>query len=321
MNDTNNPPIPTPAPLAPPAPNVNPSFKFPKPDNLTGNDRTAKTIDNWIFAVEQYLTGNNLPLDTPRTITIAAAFLTDAALQFWRMYATNHPTAPEKSDFNLFATLVRNRFYPVDYILNLRTKLDKIRQTGTAQLYNQTFEEILYQIPGDQWTDGDMKDKYLRGLRNDVMVWVLMQGPTTLLDAMQSAERTDQIILQARNLGANQTINLNPLRSTDTSSPMEVDNFSTFRAPSGRPYRGYNNQNSNTRRNGNKPNFNAPQKCYNCGILGHLSRDCRRPLTDASRRAQCHPNREMNHIDAEEGGQQVGGQQEEEEQDFHDACQ
>jgi len=255
------------------------TFKFTKPEKFTGL-RDARAIDNWIFSVSEYLEGNVFSLiNEPNTIRVAASFLDGVALAYWRQFKASNPTDPALWTFDNFSQLIRKRFYPTDYIQGIRNSLDQLNQRTTATEYNQQFEDLLYQIPNSEYTNADMKDSYIRGLKKNVRIWVLMMNVSSLEDAMTAAERCDGVLNSHLVSGNNK----------DDTFPMEVDAVE-HKNPAGRRYQGYNRQHV------------SAVKCYNCNITGHLSRDCRKPKSDQTKAYEARRRNRIpiNHVDSSE---------------------
>jgi thermostable 8-oxoguanine DNA glycosylase len=55
------------------------------------------------------------------------------------------------NDLEEFLKLNRERFYPAYYIAVVRDKLDRLKQTGSAQKYAEAFEELVYQLPATSY--------------------------------------------------------------------------------------------------------------------------------------------------------------------------
>jgi hypothetical protein len=55
-------------------------LKLPKPPETNG---TSPSAINWCYKMETYLQAQNTDLNLPGTVTFAASFLKDAALNWW----------------------------------------------------------------------------------------------------------------------------------------------------------------------------------------------------------------------------------------------
>jgi hypothetical protein len=55
-------------------------LKLPKPPETNG---TSPCAINWCYKMETYLQAQNTDLNLPGTVTFAASFLKDAALNWW----------------------------------------------------------------------------------------------------------------------------------------------------------------------------------------------------------------------------------------------
>ena len=235
-------------------------FKFTKPKTYDGA-RDAQVIENWIYQVMEYCEGYELV--GAKAVRVAASFLDGVALQYWRsvkMAMERHQQTHGNGNYgaltnvNELLDLIRNRFFPTGFIEDVRNKLDRLRQTRSARLYAQEFERLLFQLPMDSYHDQDMKDLFMRRLKNQTRLWVALSNPVTLADAIKAAERCDEVIYQ------HQVATRSVVRNT--SVPMDVDAISQ----------------GNVRRSNNV-------KCYNCNKLGHYSRQCPEPETERTKSA------------------------------------
>lgn len=243
------------------------NFKFTKPSMYDG-ERKARTLDNWIYSVNQYC--RNYGLEDAEAIDVAVSFLEGTALQFWRMYEKDDGYLSIR-DLNDFFSAIRNKFFPVDYVRNLREKLSRLKQKTSVSQYNQVFDETLFQLPSDEYTEKDMLFNYISGLKPEVKIQVSISKPKNLTDAQATAELCDDVIFNARKNTSENSKNNRP-QTRRRYEPMDVDNIE-HEKPDGKSYKGYKKNNS---RNSNSDNYNSNRsiECYNCGKRGHIAREC-----------------------------------------------
>jgi len=270
---------------------MNSSFKFTKPKIYNG-ERNALIIDNWIFAIKEYIDGYEIK--GAQAVKVAASFTDGLALQFWRTYKNGleeRKAADIPGDYGVledvaeFLQLIRNKFFPSDYTQNIRDKLFNLSQVTSARDYVSRFEEYLYQLPANSYHDEDMKDLFTRRLKSQTRMWVLLANPTTLQEAMRVAERCDDVISQTfqskfqRNMAKSfyspsviQSSSHPSTHGLNGTDRMEVDTVKMERS-NGKHYKGYQGSDIKHRTS------TSGIKCYNCNKIGHYSRNCKEAPT------------------------------------------
>jgi hypothetical protein len=241
-------------------------FKFTKPKNYSGK-RDAVELDNWIYSVREYISGYGLT--GAMAVTVTASFLEGLALQYWRNIRTQFPV----SGMEDILAIIRNRFYPTEYVRDIRDKLNSLKQIRSARDYVNHFQSLLFQLPVQSYSDQDMLDLFVRKLKHQTRLFVQLSNPSTLMEAMQAAERCDPIIFQAR--------------FKEDSNDMDIDAIE-FKRPSGKAYKGQSYANGKR----------YDMECYNCHEKGHMARNCSRPESDETKQFR----RERKGKSTEQGG-------------------
>lgn len=250
--------------------------KMEKPVKFTGG-RDAVDIENWVYSVKQYTKA--LKLQGEEAVIMAVSFLDGLAKQYWRNYSgklERELAAGLKGDYGILSDLdtmlelMRQRFFPNELSQNVRNQLEKLEQTTSARAYSQKFEALLMQLPPEDYSEADMVDKFVRGLKFEVQKQVLLDGPVTLLAAIQSAERVDGILFQLKNGGRNRggQVQFNPRRNDRRQQQRQIRNDDEMDVDAVEEAR----RGRNNRQNRNQAR--GPVICYVCGQPGHVARNC-----------------------------------------------
>lgn len=160
---------------------------------------------------------------------MAASYLDKMALQYWRSKSS------DITDIEEFCKVIRDRFYPTDYIYTIRDKLDELRQKTSVRDYSEKFETLLLQLPVEEYHENDMRDLYTRHLKPEVRKLVLVANPDSLQGTIELAQRIDKIVYETR-------------KSVPRSDAMQVDAVAKS---------------------------TSKIRCYRCNQFGHFRRDCK----------------------------------------------
>uniref|UniRef100_A0A251STY2 Putative retrotransposon gag domain-containing protein n=1 Tax=Helianthus annuus TaxID=4232 RepID=A0A251STY2_HELAN len=123
-----------------------PRVEIPKPSPFLGK-REARAVDDFVWEMEQYLGGVQIKDDATK-IKTASIYLKDTAALWWRRRYTD--ITKGTCTINTWAEFVqelKKQFYPVNAEHEARSKLRKLKHTGTLKDYVKEFTTLVLEIP------------------------------------------------------------------------------------------------------------------------------------------------------------------------------
>ena len=273
------------------------TIRYPQPPMFSATrkkDQMAFRV--WQYAFLNYCDANGLDTQTNAEqciVTAAALFAPDVA--FW--YRTEYLPAikPSPPTWEFFIQCLIDKYEPVPVGFTARTALKSIRQTGTIEEYNATFNEVVTLIT--DMSEADKVDKYIDGLKQALRVKVASTLTKTLIESMTVAVQLEAAWATTRDRNPPAVYNRNnrgpppiAVARNDTTvyaPPMQLGNMSLHdeknnngdyeekSAPSHvlaviQPQRGPLPKLSDAER----ARLSAIGGCFKCRRTGHMARDC-----------------------------------------------
>ena len=169
------------------------NLKPNKPESFSGK-RDAMTVNAWLYQVDMYLNllqlnNPDVPLDQNTRVSFASTLLKGNAANWWYMLVQSGK-AP--GQWNAFVAKVRTEFIPQDSVDRARDKLGSLRQKTSVIAYLNEFRNVVISIPGI--SEDEKLDKFVAGLKPEVMIDVKKSRPADLESAAQIALTVDSAL-------------------------------------------------------------------------------------------------------------------------------
>jgi len=140
--------------------------KIQKQTHFFGNGQDKANVMLWLNSIVVNMDYCEVPID--KRVKCASSHLNDAALTVFTDWINTAPLASQK-DWNAFSVMMKNRFLPLDHVVNVRDQMVTIKQTTTVAAYNLAFDKLLSQIPpDDRDSEGLLVTLYIKGLQTNV---------------------------------------------------------------------------------------------------------------------------------------------------------
>jgi hypothetical protein len=166
-------------------------LKLPKPPETNG---TSPNAINWCYKMETYLQAQSTDLNLPSTVTYAASFLKDSALNWW-LRCQQEVAAGKRRPFASWAAFKKefiDMFTPVKPDYDARNKLDRLMQTRSVFDYASRFNTLMLELPN--MDEADRVHFFIKGLKPEIRMHVTLHTPATLHEAVELAIQADGLL-------------------------------------------------------------------------------------------------------------------------------
>ena len=247
-------------------------------------DGRAQSLNDWLFTFKLSLRATGVEPESEEAIVTAATYLDKDAIGWWRHLSDRMDLGnePRINTWSAFCAAITARFQVVDEDRHARIALTQLRQTGTVRAYLQEFQRLSLLAPGSN--ERDQVVRFTLGLRGDVRMEVDRGHPTTILAAMTLADEAESRLHGYRS-NPQPAWNQPRRNYNQGATNMELGAMSTAAGrgrPSGRGGRpqGRGGQRPAMQRGNAAKGYAGGQnimtniRCYNCGKMGHIARNC-----------------------------------------------
>jgi len=150
--------------------------------------RSAKTLGNFLWDMEQYLERLGLSDDETK-VKVAAQFLTKDAKMWWRrrMDQVANGSATDLTSWDEMKGALQAHFSPQDETWEARMKIKFIKQTGNLQTYQREFASAVLELP--DMAERDKVFNFIVGLKPWARNEVKRQRIRTLEEAFAAVDR------------------------------------------------------------------------------------------------------------------------------------
>ncbi|GJT14832.1 putative retrotransposon gag domain, aspartic peptidase domain protein [Tanacetum coccineum] len=165
--------------------NHGPKIDVPKPSPFVGK-REARAVDDFLWEMEQYLEGVNV-VDDAFKIKMATRYLKDTAALWWRRrYGDIERGTATIDTWAEFVADFKKQFYPENAKNEAKSRLRKLKQSGTIREYVKEFTTLVLEIP--ELSDQDSLFYFLDGLQGWAKTELERRGVQDLSTAIAQAE-------------------------------------------------------------------------------------------------------------------------------------
>lgn len=253
--------------------------KVREPEVFKG-ERNALMVESWINSMDLYF--QLIKVDHGQDQLLYALSLLRGDAQLWYSQMKVYEAEQLPQDWSDFKVLLRKEFVPINAVIQARDKLASLVQTGSITSYINDFRRLKLQIP--DLSHGDALDRFVRGLNKVIRVAVRSRFPATLSEAeslalaIEAAAQDEEGFAVPHQQVVQPKVNYDPM---DLDSLCEMVNALAGQVRQGNNggYRrrnnggGYRGAQSGGYRGGNG-NSNGGPRCFACGGIGHMKREC-----------------------------------------------
>ncbi|KAG9297311.1 hypothetical protein G9A89_002000 [Geosiphon pyriformis] len=199
------------------------------------------------------------------------------------------------NDWTAFKTAFLEQFTDNNTSITLQNCFHNIKQEPSKSVityigkFNKLFKQICQLETNDYYSDAQILDQFITGLKDKLIKKVCPHAPEDLNSAIQHAKRYEMAIEEAN---CTKLMNL-AIGETSSAAEEKIDQltkkvknyFTNQQQQQPQRYQPPQRRNQN---NFTSSSNNQPQNCHYCGISGHWKRDCKKLQRDQQNRSNQH---------------------------------
>lgn len=185
--------------------------KAPKPQFFNGG-RNALATRDWLDEVERYCKRTGIPKN--EWTSIAVDYLRGTASTWFRLSGLK-----ESEEWEDFKTSFTQEFRPSNHNELVSAQLRDLRQKSVMDItsYINKFRELALQL--DNPSDNYLRDLFITGLVTDTQIQVQLDNPKTWQEAIQVAERVNNVYARALSKSRPTVTTPSPTATVLTANP------------------------------------------------------------------------------------------------------
>jgi hypothetical protein len=230
-----------------------------------------------------YLQAQSTDLNLPGTVTYAASFLKDSALNWWLRYQQEVADGKRQpfANWGAFKQEFINTFTPVKPDYDARNKLDRLLQTRSVFDYASRYNTLMLELPN--MDEGDRVHFFIRGLKPEIRMHVTLHKPATLHEAVELAIQADGL------LWGMQKGRKPPSYAPRPNLPMQRQPVDS--GPTPMELGSMQHENADPAELHVVEGRRKPPKCFYCDRAGHRIADCQQRKIDEAKQRRIQSNK------------------------------
>ncbi len=165
----------------------------PKPDYYYGSELHPDP-NVWLWLVMMELQFAMKPdMSDHDKLNLAVLYLRGDALVWWHKCQLLSTPDARLDTWDKFSEAIKKQFGGINPADKAREGLAHLKQTGTVAKYISQFDSYCLQIPQQDMTDPEVKQRFMDGLKPEIAYRVRLQFPKSCREAMALAEQVDLV--------------------------------------------------------------------------------------------------------------------------------